>query len=62
MEDFIGTAHLKYGVYDEDELITKMDAVHQEPKQKVQLYYDNWKGFFCQGPDLRCRKAKTVFG
>jgi hypothetical protein len=54
--------NLKYEVYDENELRTKMDVVHQEPKQKVQLYYDKLERFFCQGPHLRCKEAKMVSG
>ncbi len=30
----------KYGVYDGEELKVKMDAIRQELRQRVQLYYD----------------------
>jgi len=35
-----------------------MDAVHHEPMQKVQLYYDNWKGFFVKGHILDVERRK----
>jgi hypothetical protein len=41
--------HQKYGIYDEDELRLKMDVVHQEPRQMVQLYYDKLKRLFVIG-------------
>lgn len=31
---------IKYGVYDGKELKVKMDAIRQEPRQQVQLYFD----------------------
>ncbi len=41
--------HLKYGVYDEDELKMKMDAIMQKPRQRVQLYYDRLERLFVKG-------------
>lgn len=32
--------------------------MHQEPMQKVQLYYDNWKGFFVKGHILDVERQK----
>jgi hypothetical protein len=39
----------KYGIYNEDELRLKMDAVHQELRQRVQLYYDMSEKLFVKG-------------
>ncbi len=36
----------KYGVYDGEELRVKMDAIRQELKQWVQLYYDKLERLF----------------
>ncbi len=39
----------KYGIYDEDELRLKMDAMREEPRQRVQLYYDRLERLFVKG-------------
>jgi hypothetical protein len=50
--------HLKYGVYDEDELKMKMDIVRQEPKQKVQLYYDMLEKLFVKGKNSNVKRRR----
>ncbi len=50
--------HLKYGVYDEDELKMKMDAICQELRQKVQLYYNRLERFFVKGKISNAKKPK----
>ncbi len=55
--------HQKYGIYDEDELRLKMDVVHQEPRQRVQLYYDRLERLFVKGRILdgeRQRRFLTI--
>jgi hypothetical protein len=37
--------HLKYGVYDEDELRMKMDVVHHEPRQSSNCTMTSWNDF-----------------
>jgi hypothetical protein len=49
LEGFASLLHLKYGVYDEDELKMKMDAIMQKPRQRVQLYYDRLERLFVKG-------------
>jgi hypothetical protein len=39
----------KYGVYDGEELKVKMDAIRQESRQRVQLYYDRLEQLFMRG-------------
>jgi hypothetical protein len=36
----------KYGVYDDEELMVKMDAIRQKQRQRVQLYYDRLEHLF----------------
>jgi hypothetical protein len=45
---------LKYGVYDEDELRMKIDIIRQEPKHRVQLYYNRFAKLFVKDkiPDV----------
>jgi hypothetical protein len=43
---------LKYGVYDEDELRMKIDIIRQEPKHRVQLYYNRLEKLFIKGKIL----------
>jgi hypothetical protein len=43
-------------VYDEEELRTKMDAMHKKPKQSVQLYYDKLERLFVKGHILNVEK------
>ncbi len=50
--------HLKYGLYDENELRTKMDVVWQEPKQRVQLYYNKLERFFVKGHILDVERRR----
>jgi hypothetical protein len=47
---------MKYGVYDEDELRTKMDVVRQETRQKVQLCYDSLERLFVKGSIMDAKK------
>jgi hypothetical protein len=54
--------HQKYDIYDENELRLKMDAVWQEPRQRVQLYYDRLERVFIKGRILdveRCMQFLT---
>lgn len=50
--------HLKYGVYDEDELKMKMDIVRQKPKEKVQLYYVMLEKPFVKGKISNVKKQR----
>jgi len=50
--------HLKYGVYDEDELKMKIDIVRKEPKQKVQLYYVMLEKPFVKGKILNVKRQR----
>jgi hypothetical protein len=40
---------VKYGVYDGEDLKFEMDAIKQEPRQWVQLYYDGLECLFVRG-------------
>jgi hypothetical protein len=48
----------KYGVYDSVELSVKMDAIRQEPRQQVQLYYVKLEGLFVKGKILDAKWKK----
>jgi hypothetical protein len=40
------TMLLKYGTLDKEEIKTKLDVIKQEPKQRVQGYYDIMEKLF----------------
>ncbi len=48
----------KYGVYDGEELRVKMDAIRQELKQRIQLYYDRLEPLFVKGKILDAKKEE----
>jgi hypothetical protein len=49
---------VKYGVYDNEELKMKMDAIKQELRQWVQLYYDRLDCLFVKGRILDAKRIK----
>ncbi len=40
---------LKYGIVDKEDIRAKLDFIKQEPKQKVQAYYDQMEKQFARG-------------
>jgi len=51
----------KYGKYDHEELKVKMDAIRQEPKQRVQLYYVKLEHLFVKGKILDAKRKRRFF-
>ncbi len=40
---------LKYGIVDKEDIRGKPDFIKQEPKHKVQAYYDQMENLFARG-------------
>ncbi len=49
---------VKYGVYDGEDLKVKMDAIGQELRQWVQLYYDGFECLFIRGRILDVKRKR----
>jgi hypothetical protein len=51
---------VKYGVYDGEELRVKMDAIRQDPRQWVQLYYDKLEHLLTKGKSLMHKEEEGL--
>jgi hypothetical protein len=51
----------KYGDVDVDDIRVKLDAIKQEPKEKIQEYFEHFQ-IISKGQDTRCRAKEKISG